>query len=237
METKTKKRILGFLKWVIGNTTWDYFRRGISILGSSFATWWAYVQPSVSDWLAKMNISLWIAIGAMLIGFFAIIWMFVSLLFRFYKQIKQNPDDGIKLKYKIRKDGDEVYIDIKNKEWFIDIIRILFRFEFVYQDEVIKDSLEWIESSNKKGETNILRCKTKTLHFATIQPIDRTYNIHLLKGDSTFPFQNDKTTALMIEGFTSAPTTKPAKRNINGMILILESISKGNINFEVGMKH
>lgn len=237
METKTKKRIRDFLKWVIGNTVWDYFRRGISVLGSLFATWKTYIRPSVSGWLAKMNISLWIAIGVMLIGFFVIIWAVLSFLFRLYKQMRQNHNDKVKLKCKIRKDGNEIYIDVKNNECFIDIIRILFRGEFIYQDEVIKDSLEWIEGSNKKGETNISRCKTKTLHFSTIQPVERTYTIHLLKRELTFPFQNDKTIALIIEGFTSAPVTRSTKRNINGMILILESISKGELNFEIGVEH
>jgi len=80
MDTKTKKRIHGFLKWVIGNTIWDYFRNGISIFLSSCATWWTSSQPRFSNWLAKMNMPLWIAIGAMFVGFLVAILIILAVL-------------------------------------------------------------------------------------------------------------------------------------------------------------
>lgn len=249
MENKKQVIFRRFLRWSFGVIIGEIYIRILVYLGTAMVIVWSIYKPGLSRWLVTMNIPTLLAISVMFFGAFVLatiaIASAISLVrYLLQKRIlsnkktnKESNVDTFKIPCKIRKDGNEIYIDVKNKEWFIDIIRVLFRCDFVYNFHAIRDPIEWIEGSNKKGETGILRCKTKTLHFATVRPMERTYNIHLLERELPFPFQNDRTIPLVIEGFTSAPITKPAKRNINGMILILESISKGEINFEIGVQH
>jgi hypothetical protein len=236
METREKKWVRTIFNWAIGNTLWGYFIRVISFLGSLFATRWASIQPGFSYRLGKINFPFWIAIGTMFIGFFVIIWAIVSLLFRLYKQLKQNSINGIKPRCKFRKDGSEVYLDVKNGEWFFDYTRIRLCCHFAYNYDAVVDPLEWLNDSNKNGETFIEKRKSKIIHFATINYPEQAYSLHLLGKDLSFPFQNDRSIEFSIQGFTSAPTGS-SKKNINGILLVIESIYRGEMNFEIGVQH
>lgn len=136
----------------------------------------------------------------------------------------------------IKQEGNEVYIEIKNKEWFIDALRVFVRCSFLYKDEVVQDRFEWLDSFNKNGETYIRRRKAKKLHFATIDQVNRTYCLHLLERELEFPFLNDRSIELAVGGFTSAPFKKRSKYNISHTLLVLESIEKGKIKFEIGVQ-
>ena len=127
---------------------------------------------------------------------------------------------------------------MKNKNWLVDISRIRFVFNYLNSDrELISDTLEWLQDSNKNGETHIGRCKTKTIHFATINQLQKSYDIHLSKRDLNNPFTNDRTIQLAVEGLTSSGAKKYFKKDINGTLLLLEVISKGILDFEIGTYH
>lgn len=240
MENDNKTPVRKFIEWIIGNTAWDYFKSIFSVISSLIGTWKIYVYPSVREWFLSMNIPLILVVIITFIGFLTIIWEVLSMMFRAYQWLKSKittNDESTKIVCKIRKDGNEVYIDVKNTEWFIDITRISIRCHFLYKGAVVQDPLEWVEDSNKNGATFIARGKTKTIHFATIKPLDRLYNLHLQERDLEFQFSNDRSMELSVEGFSSAPIEMDNKRNIRGTLLIVESISKGIINFEIGVQH
>ena len=130
---KKQSSINKFIRWVIGNTFWDYFKRFISIVSSFITTLWTSLRPRVIGWFDNMDIPLIIAIIAMFLGFFVISWGLLSFLYWLYKNMLVEKNNKTYPQYKIRKDGYEIYIDIKNKKWFIDILRIRVRCNFSYR--------------------------------------------------------------------------------------------------------
>ncbi len=231
-----------FINWIIGNTAWDYFKRFVSLVFSTITskTFWESFRPNVSEWLTSMNIPLIVAIVVMFIGLFVIAWGILSFIYNLYKKlfVKRTSNELSHPHYSIRKEGYEVYIDVKNRKWFVDISRTRLVFNYLNADnELISDTLEWIQNSNKNGETYIGRRKTKTIHFATINQLQQTYDIHLSKTMLNNPFKNDRAIPIAVEGLTSSGAKKYFKKDINGTLLLLEVVSKGILNFEIGTYH
>lgn len=137
------------------------------------------------------------------------------------------------LRVNVKNEGYEIFIVVKNRRWFTDIQKVRFTFDFLDEDRVLKHYVfDWIEGSNKSGEVFIGKRKSKTLHFATIRQLQKEYDMHFLEGDLLTPFKNDRVIHIRAEGLTSSGAKKYLKTDLNGNLVLLETIHKGMLKFE-----
>ena len=137
---------------------------------------------------------------------------------------------------KIYRKGNEVFLEIKNREWFIDAFPIYIKCSFLYNGELIQIPLKWRGVSDT-SEALIHRRKSRTSHFATINNSTKEYNLHLSNGrDLTFPFRDERYLEFQITGYTSASPTKLSKYIINYRLVILEFVKQEKIDFKIGVQ-
>ena len=140
------------------------------------------------------------------------------------------------LKFDIKKEGYEVFIDVKNRSWFNDILKLRLMYGFLDEKkngELVTYTFDWLQGSNRSGEVFIGKRKTKTIHFATINQLQRTYDMHFLENDLNNPFENDRLIIINVAGLTSVGAKKYLKKDLNGSLMLLTSVSKGILNFEI----
>jgi hypothetical protein len=139
----------------------------------------------------------------------------------------------------IERRGNEVYIKVKNKEWFIDAVHIYVHCNFMHDLTVFQDPIKWNTAYDNNGETYILRRQEKILNFATVDEDKKEFNIHLLDRDLKLPFGHivgDAVFEFWVGGFSSASSTRPSKNIINHRFTILETFKNEEIKFEIGVQ-
>jgi len=178
-----------------------------------------------------------LVVGGVLIFVFSIP-IAVDLIVVFSKWLKRVIQNYINKPFdvfcKIYQQGHDVFIEVKNKEWFIDAWPIYLKSDFMYKGEVIQIPLKW-DGISDTGEALIQRCKKRISHFATIDDSKKEYCLHLSTGrELIFPFLNNRTLGFQIAGYTSASTTKPFKHIIVHGLVIIESVKKEKVTFKIG---
>ena len=214
------------------------------------------------EWLYKCppndSLCLSIVYGAVLIVVYVIFALLIGLIWDGFKYFSQSVikssapqttdflcvnslwrilKDRNKLKPNVRKEGFEVYIDVKNTKKS-DILKLRITSDF--PDGVngfIREPLEWRKGSNKNGEVFIKKGKTETIHFATINQLERTFDVHFSnREDFNTPFENDKLLSLNVKGSTS----ESLDVDIHNTLLIQGNVKNGilifGIMFEFGNK-
>jgi len=189
----------------------------------------------IVEWTKSMDIFMYAAIFVLFIGSFTIMFGVLSLLQKGWGKFLSTKEDRANLKCQIRKEGFEVFIDVKNKNWFVDILKLRFIFRFLdVERQLTSYSFEWVQGSNRKGEVFIGKRKTKAIHFATINQLEKAYDMHFLEEDLNNPFNNDNSFQIFMEGLTSSGAKKYSKMDFTAILLLIESVSKGVLDFEIG---
>jgi len=88
--------------------------------------------------------------------------------------------------------NNEVYISIHNEEFWLQAKRVYARTDYDLNPNVrISDHIKWYEQPANNIETSIFNKQNKLLHFATINSGEKTFTVHKIKEDSTFPFPKE----------------------------------------------
>ena len=138
---------------------------------------------------------------------------------------------------KIYRNGNEVFIEVRNKELFLDAIKISVGTHFMYKDAVVQEHIKWVRKFSFGNETaSIRRKESELLHFATINNEEKTFYLHLENMDLSFPFffGGIREFPLHIEGYSSANPQKASKHGIRKDFSVSQYLEKDNIIFEIG---
>lgn len=139
---------------------------------------------------------------------------------------------------KMFRKGDEVFIEVKNREWFLDALKIYVRADLLYKGEVIQERIRWFRQFSFGNETaSIQRRKVELLHFATIDDEKREFCVHLENSDLSFPFIFDgiRTFDLFVGGVSSASPVKSSRHIINRHISVNQYLEKNTaVVFRIG---
>jgi predicted phosphodiesterase len=121
---------------------------------------------------------------------------------------------------------NDFYIVVKNKEISIDINRIVCHTDFFDKENnrIIQSSIKWVDGKNNHTEDEIRRKIYKLIQFATIDPLNNKYYIHLVDEELELPFLNNRVYDLWIFGHTSAPYYQTTKNQINYHLLFHEYV-------------
>jgi hypothetical protein len=172
-------------------------------------------------------------IGAVVIVFSVLIKL-ISFLFGLLIICISNlkiPIPGFRLSLKIFQKENEFYINVRNLEFLFNITRIFLHTNFMVDHEACTDPIIWIEPFSKNGELSISRRKSKNLHLATIDYVEKKIILHAITREIILPFQNDSVLDFWINGNSSASGKRKNKCDINVRFLILENIINGQIVF------
>lgn len=159
------------------------------------------------------------------------------------KKIQEYRDRPFNIHFGLHKDKNEVYLEAKNREWFIDVLKIYTRADMLYKGVVIQERIKWLKNfdivfdDGRKQIASILRRKSELLNFVTVDQGKREFYVHLESKDLSFPFEFDgvRIFELFVWGLSSAPETKTPKHIINHRVLVEQYLEKnGQINFRIG---
>ncbi len=173
------------------------------------------------------------------IFFFAIAGDSITALGKWIpKKIQEYRDRPFDVFYKIQKEGNEIYIDVKNGERSIDLLRIRLGTDLLYNGQLITGYLKWKKDFDLgEGFASIERRKNELLHFASFDNAKREFYLHLEGRDLPFPFEYKgiRTFQLQAHGVSSSSPARQFKNNVEGGLVVEQILDKNNeIVFRIG---
>ena len=183
--------------------------------------------------IVRCNI-VWLVLFISVLLFSTILVLVIRMALKNRKEFHL-PQKPFNIFCKVFTKGNEVYIEVKNGEWFFDAIKVFARCDFLYKSEVVQDHIKWLVKPASNGESLIFRRKKKVLHFATVNRKKNEFYVHLLQREYVFPIDADGGCDFRIfsGGISSAPSTKLSKHILNRRVSIVQSLKNGEVVFKI----